>query len=80
MHVCHLQQVKQLQYVKEKVTEHKTVNEAQKESKTREEVQNEEEIDSIRVGVVIQCACCHLRELSLLANKEEVGENKAEVA
>lgn len=43
-------------------------------------VENEAEIDGAQVGVLIRCVCGPLRELSQLANKEEVDENKAEVA
>lgn len=42
--------------------------------------ENETAIDRAQVGVLIQCACGLRRALSLLANKEEVGENKTEVA
>ncbi len=51
---------------------HKTVNETERK--------REAEIDRAPVGVLIRCVCGPLRELSLLANKEEVDENKAEVA
>lgn len=43
-------------------------------------VENETEIDRAQVGVLIRCVCGPLRVLSLLANKEEVDENKTEVA
>lgn len=59
---------------------HKTVNEAEKEKEKEVGVENEAEIDRAQVGVLIRCVCGPLRELSLLANKEEVDENKAEVA
>lgn len=42
--------------------------------------ENEAEIDRAQVGVLIRCVCGPLGELSLLANKEAVDENKAEVA
>lgn len=70
-------------YVKEKETSeilHEAVNEAEKESEKWVGVENEAEIDRAQVGVLIRCVCGPLRELSLLANKEEVDENKAEVA
>lgn len=59
---------------------HKTVNEAEKEREKRVGVENEAEIDRAQVGVLIRRVCGPLRQLSLLANKEEVDENKAEVA
>lgn len=59
---------------------HETVNEAEKERERRVGVENEAEIDRAQVSVLIQCVCGPLRELSLLANKEAVDENKAEVA
>lgn len=74
MHFCHLQRVKQLVSQK-KVAKHETVN----EPKTKVRVKNEER-DSAHVDEVIQCVCGPLGELSLLANKVEVGENKALVA
>lgn len=42
--------------------------------------ENETAIDRAQVGVLIQCARGLQRALSQLANKEEVGENKTEVA
>lgn len=42
--------------------------------------ENETATDRAQVGVLIQCVCGLQRVLSLLANKEEVGENKTEVA
>lgn len=43
-------------------------------------VEHEVEIDRAQVGVLIRCVCSPLSELSQLANKEEVDENKAEMA
>lgn len=56
------------------------MRQAENEREKRVGVENQPEIDRAKVGVLIQCVCGPLRELSLLTNKEEVDENKAEVA